>query len=175
MLVKFTIGGNLRGLQRANGKKYGKMLINEKYQFALNGSHDTTRKAIEIDVTLINTEPLCIRLGTAFDKLPESFIIQFSHSVITDVPFTTGIPHKYQVSPPYRKYLQPYQNRVEAYGVAQFINCCISPNSPATVLGGQDMKVQCKFIKRSTSNLRPEFKKLSPAYVKTTAVIPPGK
>ena len=171
MLVKFTIGGNLRRLQRANGKKYGKMLTNEKYQLALNGSHDTTRKAIEMDVTLINTEPLCVRVGTAFDKLPEGFIFLFSHWAITDV----GIPHKYQVSPPYGKYLQPHQNRVEAYGVAQFINCCISPNSPATVLGGQDMKVQCKFIKRSTSNLRPEFKKLSPAYVKTTAVIPPGK
>ena len=53
------------------------MLINDKYQFALNGyvfAHDTTRKAIEMDVTMMNTEAgfnRCIRVGTAFDKLRE--------------------------------------------------------------------------------------------------------
>ena len=123
------------------------------YAFA----HDTKRKAIEMDVTLMNTEPgfnRCIRVGTAFDKLPEGFIILLSHCAITDVPFTTCIPHKYQVSLPYGKYLQPHQDRV-GYGVAQF------------------MKVsQCKFITRFTSHLRPEFKELSPVYIKTTAVIP---
>ena len=74
------------------------MLINEKYQFALDGNafpHDTTRKAVEMDVTLMNTEPgfsRCIRVGTACDKLPEGFVILFSHWSITDVPFTTGTP-----------------------------------------------------------------------------------
>ena len=144
------------------------------YAFA----HDTKRKAIEMDVTLMNTEPgfnRCIRVGTAFGKLPEGFIILLSHCAITDVPFTTCIPHKYQVSLPYGKYLQPHQDRVEAYGVAQFISCCVSTNSPATVLGGQNIKLsQCKFITRLTLHLRPEFKELSPVYVKTTAVIPQG-
>ena len=97
------------------------------------------RKAIEMDVTLMNTEPSfnrCIRLGTAFDKLPEGFIILFIYWAFTDVPFISGIPHhRYQVSLPHNKYLQPHY----------FINSCVSANSPATVLGGQDMKVaQCK-------------------------------
>ena len=93
-----------------------------------------------MDITLMNTEPgfnRCIRVGMAFDKLPEGFVILFSHWSITDVPFTTGIPHKYQVSLPYGKYVQPHQNRIEPYGVAQFINCCVSPNSPATEISGQ--------------------------------------
>ena len=176
-----TFPVNLRRLQIANRKKYEKLLINEKYQFALDGyafPHDTTMKAIEMDITLMKTQAgfdRCIRVGKAFDKLPKGFVILFSHWSITDVPFTTGIPHKYQVSLPYRKYLQPHQDRVEPYGVAQFINCCVSPNSPAIVLGGQDMRVaQCKFITRMTSYLRPELKKISPAYVKTTAEIPQG-
>ena len=144
------------------------MLITKKYQFALNGhafAHDTTWKAIEMDVTLMTTAAgfnRYIRVGTAFDKLPEGFIILFSHWIITDVPFTSGIPHRYQVSP-------PHQNRVEPYGLAQFINLwisCVSANSPSTVLSGQDMKVaQCKFITRLPSHLRPGLKELSPAYV----------
>ena len=75
------------------------------------------QREIEMGVTLMNTKPgfnRCIRVGTAFDKLPEGFMILFSHWSITDVPCTSGIPHKYQVSLPYGKYLQTHQNRVEA-------------------------------------------------------------
>ena len=127
-----------------------------------------------MDRALINTGfGRCIRVGTAFDKLPKDFVLLFSHWGITDVPFTSGVPRRYQVSLPHGRYLQPHQNRVEAYGVAQ---CRVSANSPGTVLGVQNMKVaQCKFITRLPSNLRSEFKELSPAYVETTVVIPQGK
>ena len=64
------------------------------------------QREIEMGVTLMNTKPgfnRCIRVGTAFDKLPEGFMILFSHWSITDVPCTSGIPHKYQVSLPHNK------------------------------------------------------------------------
>ena len=88
----------------------------------------------------------CVRAGTAFKKLPRGFIILFSKLEVTNME-STGDTARYQVRLFDGTYLQPHTDHCTPYGLAQFINCCLSSNSTTDWIEGQNMQSkQCEFI-----------------------------
>ena len=164
-----------------NVRVYEKWNMKQKYDFALSGykfADNPGEKAIELGTTDMTTDPRfnrCIRVGTAFDELPEGFIILFSHWDITDKKLT-GDPARYQVKLPHKRYLQPHPDPVSDYGLGQFINCCLSSRSSITYLNGQNMRdAQCEFKHARKDFVTPDQMEISPAYVRTMRRIQQGE
>ena len=154
-------------------KKYRKMSLIQKYEFALNGYEFPNlpgQKAIVLSETAMNTDPKfkrCIRAGPLFDELPKGFIILFSHVTITNYPLR-GTSAKYQVSLPKKRFLQPHHNPRNKYGLAQFINCCLPSRSRISHIDDQNMKeAQCEIKHAKLRFLTENLMKIAPAYVKT--------
>ena len=160
-------------LSRILTKKYRKMSLIQKYEFALNGYEFPNlpgQKAIILSETAMKTDPKfkrCIRAGPLFDELPEGFIILFSHRCITNYQLG-GTSSKYQVTLPRDRFLQPHQNPKTKYGLAQFINCCLPTRSRITHIDGQNMKeAQCEIKHAKLRFLTENLMKIAPACVRT--------
>ena len=96
----------------------------------------------------------CIRAGTAFKKLPKGFFILFSKLAVTNVR-STGDAARYQVILGERSFLQQHMDSCTPYGLAQFINCCLSSNSAIEGIEGHNMKTkQCEFITKMDQIIR---------------------
>ena len=116
----------------------------------------------------------CVRAGTAFEKVPEVFILLLSKREVTDVKLT-GKAARYQVFLTRTSYLQPDRNPCTPYGLVQFINCCLPEKSTINWIGGQSMKTkQCEIVNHLYHELKPEYTDISPAYVRTATEIKQG-
>ena len=166
-------------MQSENLRAYLRMNLNQKYEFAFNGyifDKYPNHPAIYLGTTNMTTEDRfnrCVRAGTAFKKLPPEFIILFSTLEVTDEE-SDGDAARYQVELLGGGYLQPHTDPCTPYGLAQFINCCLSSRSITDWIQGQSMQTkQCKFITQLHPDLREDYKAISPAYVKVTSSIKP--
>ena len=113
----------------------------------------------------------CIRVGTAFKKLPRGFVILFLKLDVTDV-MSTGDTARYQVQLNDGSYLQSHTDPCTPYGSAQFVNCCLSSSSTTDWITGQNMQTkQCELITNLHHDLRTDYKDISPAYVKVVVSI----
>ena len=164
-------------MQSENLRTYLRMNLNQKYEFAFRGyvfEKYPNHRAIYLSKTNMTTErgfDRCIRVGTAFKKLPRGFIILFSKLKVTDV-MSTGDAARYQVKLMNGSYLQPHTDPCTSYGLAQFINCCLSSNSTTNLIEGQNMQTkQCELITNLHHDLRGDYKNISPAYVKVVVSI----
>ena len=162
----------LSEMQSENLRAYLRMNLDQKYEFAFRGyvfEKYPNHRAIYLSKTNMTTErgfDRCIRVGTAFKKLPRGFIILFSKLEVTDV-MSTGDAARYQVKLMNGSYLQPHTDPCTSYGLAQFINCCLSSNSTTDLIEGQNMQTkQCELITNLHRDLREDYKNISPAYVK---------
>ena len=73
---------------------------------------------------------------------------------MTDV-ISTGNATRYKVQLNDGSLLQPHTDHCTPYGLAQFINCCLSSNSPIDWIEGQNMQTkQCKLITNLHHDLR---------------------
>ena len=167
----------LSEMQSENHRAYRKLNLNQKYEFAFRGyvfEKYPNHPAIYLSNTNMTTEPgfnRCIRVGTAFKKLPPGFIIPFSKLEVTNVR-STGDTARYQVELPDRLYLQPHTDPCTPYGLAQFINCCLSSTSTTDWIAGQNMQTkQCELITKIGRALRRGYKNISPAYFKVISSI----
>jgi hypothetical protein len=166
-------------MQSENLRTYRRMNLNQKYEFAFNGyifDKYPNHPAIYLSTTNMTADPRfnrCVRAGSAFKKLPPEFIILFSTLEVTDGQ-SDGDAALYQVELLNGGYLQPHTNPCTLYGLAQFINCCLSSRSLTNWIQGQSMQTkQCKFITQLHPDLREDYKAISPAYVKVTSNIKP--
>ena len=160
-----------------NLRAYQQMNLNQKYEFAFRGyvfDKYPNHPAIYLRTTNMTTEDgfdRCVRAGTAFKKLPPEFIILFSKLEVTNEQ-SVGDAARYQVQLLNGTYLQPHRDPCTPYGLAQFINCCLSSNSRTDRINGQSMQTkQCEFITNLHPDLRRDYKAISPAYVKVVASI----
>jgi hypothetical protein len=160
-----------------NLETYRAMNLDQKYEFAFRGyvfEKYPKHKAIYMDFTNMTTQAgydRCVRAGTAFEKLPEGFIVLFSKLEVSNVK-SKGDAARYQVELTKTSFLQPHTDPCTSYGLAQFINCCLPENSTIDWIEGQNMKVkQCELITNIDHRLRPDYKNLSPAYVKVIAKV----
>ena len=139
------------------------MNLDQKYEFAFAGyvfDKYPNHRAIYLDRTNMATEEgfdRCIRVGTAFKKLPRGFIILFSKLEVTDV-MSTGNAARYQIELIDGPYLQPHTDPCTPYGLAQFINCCLSSSWTTDWIAGQNMQTkQCKLINNLHHDLRADY------------------
>ena len=160
-----------------NLRAYRNMNLNQEYEFAFGGyvfDKYPNHPAIYMSTTNITTEfgfNRCVRAGTAFKKLPPEFIILFSKLEVTNEQ-SDGDAARYQVKLLDGTYLQPHRDPCTSYGLAQFINCCLSSRSKTNWIEGQSMQTkQCKFITNLHPDLRSDYKAISPAYVKVVASV----
>ena len=164
----------LSEMQSKNLRTYLRMDLNQKYEFAFRGyvfEKHPNHRAIYLDTTNMTTEQgfdRCIRVGTAFKKRPRGFIILFSKLEVTDV-MSTGNAARYQIELIDGPYLQPHTDPCTPYGLAQFINYCLSSSWTTDWIAGQNMQTkQCKLINNLHHDLRADYKDISPAYVKSS-------
>ena len=164
-------------MQSKNLRAYHRMNLDQKYEFAFRGyvfEKYPNHLAIYLGKTNMTTEQgfdRCIRVGTAFKKLPPGFIILFSKLEVTDV-MLTGDTARYQVQLNDGSFLEPHTDPCTPYGLAQFINCCLSSSSTTDWIAGQNMQTkQCDLITNLHHDLRRDYKNISPAYVKVIANI----
>ena len=117
-------------MQSENLRAYRRMNLDQKYEFAFRGYvfvKYPNHRAIYLDRTKMTSEQRfdrCIRVGTAFKKLPPGFIILFSKLEVTNV-MSSGNAARYQVKLINGSYLQPHTDPCTSYRLAQFINCCL--------------------------------------------------
>ena len=168
---------SLKEMHSKNLRAYSKMKLNQKYGFAFCKyffEKYPNHKAIYLDVTNMTTQQgynRCIRAGTEFKELPPGFIIVFSKLAVTDV-MSTGDAARYQVKLTDTSFLLPHRYPCTPYGLGQFVDCCLSSNSAIEWMEGQNMKTkQCEIINKIGHRLRPDYKNLSPAYVKVISKI----
>ena len=166
-------------MQSENLRAYLSMSLNQKYEFAFGGyvfDKYPNHPAIYMSTTNMTTDSgfnRCVRAGSAFKKLPPEFIILFSTLEVTDEE-SDGHTARYQVQLLNGKYLQPHTDPCTPYGLAQFINCCLSSRSRTNWIKGQSMQTkQCEFITQLHPDLRRDYRAISPAYVKVVSNIKP--
>ena len=170
----------LSKMQSENLRAYCRMNLDQKYEFAFAVyvfDKYPNHRAIYLGTTNITTEhgfDRCIRVGTAFKKLPPGFIILFSKLEVTYV-MSTGNAARYQVRLYNGSYLQPHTDPCTPYGLAQFVNCCLSLSLTTDWIAGQNMQTkQCELITNIGRALRRDYNDISPAYVNVVANIKQG-
>jgi len=167
-----------------NLKKYKKMSIDAKFDFALAGyCFDNNPKvpAIEICTTTLDAPEgrrRGVRVGRALPFLPEGFITLYSEIGRSTYPHD-GIQRCYQVGIKGGRYLQIHTDPAKVHGLANFINSGSVSAKPGRVLPDRDdpqnMTIaQCALYRSTTGYLSQEYRELYPAYVRAEENIPQG-
>ena len=169
-----------------NLKKYRKMSMDKKFDFALGGycfANNPGVSAIQLCTTTLDAPEdrrRGVQVGEALPFLPKGFIILYSEIGRSDLP-EDGIQRFYQVGIKGGRCMQIHTDPdpKKIHGLANFINAGTVSTRPGKVLLRPDLPqnmaiAQCTLHKSTTGQLSPAYREEFPAYVQTAENIPQG-
>jgi hypothetical protein len=167
-----------------NLKKYRKMSMDKKFEFALGGycfANNPGVPAIQLCTTTLDAPEgrrRGVQVGEALPFLPKGFIILYSEIGRSDLP-EDGIQRFYQVGIKGGRCMQIHTDPTKIHGLANFINAGSVSTKPGKVLLRPDLPqnmaiAQCTLHKSTTGQLSPAYREEFPAYVQTAENIPQG-
>ena len=167
-----------------NLKKYRKMSMDKKFDFALGGycfANNPGVPAIQLCTTTLDAPEgrrRGVQVGEALPFLPKGFIILYSEIGRSDLP-EDGIQRFYQVGIKGGRCMQIHTDPTKIHGLANFINAGSVSTKPGKVLLRPDLPqnmaiAQCTLHKSTTGQLSPAYREEFPAYVQTAENIPQG-
>ena len=167
-----------------NLKKYRKMSMDKKFDFALGGycfANNPGVPAIQLCTTTLDAPEgrrRGVQVGEALPFLPKGFIILYSEIGRSDLP-EDGIQRFYQVGIKGGRCMQIHTDPAKIHGLANFINAGSVSTKPGKVLLRPDLPqnmaiAQCTLHKSTTGQLSPAYREEFPAYVQTAENIPQG-